>query len=866
MTTKTISTYIAAGYSLATNYGKLDITATGGIGGFGLQLHALTRVVNDGFIIAGGGSNGVVAYAAATIINGSADDQGVEIRGYSGVFAPNAAVTVSNFGSILGRGNYGNGVFLVAGGAVTNGAAGDTGATIYGVQSGVAASLAAKVINFGTVRGEVSDGVLLGAGGSVTNGAATDFRAIIRGGRSGVVSNAGSLTVVNFRTIQGLGDAGDGVTSAAGGTITNGAAGDTNAQIYGRHAGVELTVAGKVTNFGSITGHGANGVYLRQGGSLTNGSATDGRASVKGASGGVFAHNGSLTASNFGSITATASGFGVYMSGGVVTNGSTLATAALIEGPDGGVKALTASTTVTNFGVIDGIGSTISAGDAISLKAGGTVTNGAAGDTGALIEGGFGVFTQAGVTKVANFGTISAIDAVYLLGGGSVTNGSATDTTAAIIGHLGVGIRGALGTVVNFGTVIGYGDEWAVSLSQGTVTNGSATDPGALIEGGNLGVFVAGANAAVRNFGTILADLNSSGASAVYVDSVSVTNGSAADTVATIAGRYGVFAGFTGASTFTNFGTVHGFGGAAVYFSNSADVLNVEAGSVFIGAVKGGGGVLNLADGVGTLSGLTGAGTMTVSGSMATTTFQNFAVLEIGAGASFTDTGAVTVAAGQTIDAAGTLTLGGAGAASVVDAGLIETTGALTLAGAVTNTGTLDAAAGTLTVEGAVTGAGRVTIAKGTADFAGTFSEHVAFLAGATGVLELAHSTSYAGSISGFSKTGATSLDLLDIGFVSGITIASFSGTTTSGTLTVTDGTHTAKIHLTGNYTAATWTLTSDGHGGTTVVDPTAPTVHTRPMQPLVSAMAGFGGGAGATSTAPPTREKAPFAVLVRSV
>jgi hypothetical protein len=128
----------------------------------------------------------------------------------------------------------------------------------------------------------------------------------------------------------------------------------------------------------------------------------------------------------------------------------------------------------------------------------------------------------------------------------------------------------------------------------------------------------------------------------------------------------------------------------------------------------------------------------------------------------------------------------------------------------------------------------------GVADFAGAFSQNVAFTAGG-GTLELANSQGFAGVISGFSKTGGTSLDLGDIGFVSGTTKATYSGTKTSGILTVTDGTHTAKLHLTGNYLASTWTLTSDGHGGTTVTDPT-PQTAAAPTA-LLSAMAGFTAG-----------------------
>jgi hypothetical protein len=47
-----------------------------------------------------------------------------------------------------------------------------------------------------------------------------------------------------------------------------------------------------------------------------------------------------------------------------------------------------------------------------------------------------------------------------------------------------------------------------------------------------------------------------------------------------------------------------------------------------------------------------------------------------------------------------------------------------------------------------------------------------------------------------------------------------FKGTSTGGVLTVSDGSHTANIALLGNYIASTFTVSSDGHGGTYVVDP----------------------------------------------
>jgi hypothetical protein len=184
-------------------------------------------------------------------------------------------------------------------------------------------------------------------------------------------------------------------------------------------------------------------------------------------------------------------------------------------------------------------------------------------------------------------------------------------------------------------------------------------------------------------------------------------------------------------------------------------------------------------------------------------------------------------------------TIGGAGtiAADLINQaqGLVEATGSNALvldsgATAIVNNGTLEAnGAGGLTLASAVTGTGSAVIASGTLDAEAAFSQNVAFT-GATGTLELAQSQAYAGTVSGFSHAGGTAFDLADIAF-GGATKASYSGTTVSGTLTVTDGTHTATIALTGDYTGSTFTAASDGHGGTSVVDPSTP---------LAQAMAGF--------------------------
>ena len=83
----------------------------------------------------------------------------------------------------------------------------------------------------------------------------------------------------------------------------------------------------------------------------------------------------------------------------------------------------------------------------------------------------------------------------------------------------------------------------------------------------------------------------------------------------------------------------------------------------------------------------------------------------------------------------------------------------------------------------------------------------------------LDQSVNFHGVISGFGVPG--SLDLRDIAFSSATTLGFVeAGDNLSGTLTVSDGTHTANIALLGQYVAGNFTKQSDGNGGTLITDP----------------------------------------------
>ena len=118
-------------------------------------------------------------------------------------------------------------------------------------------------------------------------------------------------------------------------------------------------------------------------------------------------------------------------------------------------------------------------------------------------------------------------------------------------------------------------------------------------------------------------------------------------------------------------------------------------------------------------------------------------------------------------------------------------------------------------------GVGSDTINSGTAlELAGASAADVLFAntSGQSGTLVLDNSVSFAGQITGFAGDGTVlnsdSIDLKDINF------ATATDTYAAGVLSVSDGVDVANIRFSGSYELGNFVLSSDGHGGTLVVDP----------------------------------------------
>lgn len=308
-------------------------------------------------------------------------------------------------------------------------------------------------------------------------------------------------------------------------------------------------------------------------------------------------------------------------------------------------------------------------------------------------------------------------------------------------------------------------------------------------------------------------------------------------------------------------GSIHD-GGSGIAFSNGAlDALTYK-GAMNLNTV---GAIVRIYDGI-TLTGAsgTGAGAVKVTGQSAqldfygTQTVDN-ATISIGS-ASNTDyliayntgpTATLTlgsklslVSSGATVNVTGsstarivnkgTITASTSGGtftinpATFVNAGKITVSGGETMhIGAVfTNTASTEVVNGTLDLQADVSGAGGAfkIDATGTLEVERAIGsgQKITF-SGQGGRLRIDSADQFAAGVSGF--TGSDEINLGSISAVAGTTV-SFSGTSTQGTVTVTDGTHTASIHLFGQYVASGFHLNADNtHGGSalTYTPPPAP-------------------------------------------
>jgi Hint domain len=514
--------YMSSGGSVTNLSGGL-ITAFTGV----FMSGATGVVVNDSEIL--GNTTNSIATGVYLMKGGSVTNQASStIAGFTGVHVSGAAGTVINTGSILaGTSGTGVGINLGAGGSVTN----QSGGLVSGYSGiEVSGTVAGTVVNFGNVVASTAGGlggVYLGKGGQVTN----QSGASISGINGIVLAGTTAGTVVNSGSIYGYAN---GVSVALGGTVTNQSSGAISGYtgIYFK----DTVASGSVVNFGSIGGNatGGDGVDLGKGGSVTN----QANATISGYDAVVAAYAAG-TVVNAGTIISYtgADGYGVRLFfGGSVTNQTNASISAVYQGVHI-IGTSTSTAGVVNSGTISASGSN-SHGVWLLAQGGDSLTNQASGSISGYIgvelegsAGSVGTLVNAGriTGNTASPGTaVSAGSAVYLSIGGSVTNQSG-GTLSGKIGVLIGGTAGGVGgTVVNAGSIIGAAGGTAVALAAG-FTDRVVFDPGGsfvgIVSGGNT---IGGASISTLELASSAATGALSGLGSNYIDFASVTIDSSA--------------------------------------------------------------------------------------------------------------------------------------------------------------------------------------------------------------------------------------------------------------------------------------------------------------------------------------------------
>ena len=155
----------------------------------------------------------------------------------------------------------------------------------------------------------------------------------------------------------------------------------------------------------------------------------------------------------------------------------------------------------------------------------------------------------------------------------------------------------------------------------------------------------------------------------------------------------------------------------------------------------------------------------------------------------------------------------------ITNSGTLEATGSggLVINSDIDNSGLIWAHGGNVTANGAVSGTGTALLdGTATIDFGAASSSNVTLDAAATGTIVLHDSFDFSGVVSGFN--GNDQLDLADIMFGVDTSMSYFENLDgTGGTLSVTDGAHTANIALLGDYSADGFELVADNILGTLV-------------------------------------------------
>jgi hypothetical protein len=633
--------------------------------------------------------------------------------------------------------------------------------------------------------------VLDGRAASLTNAAEIAIQGNTRLTIEGGINNAGSIYLNSVGGYSFLTVGSIGATLSGGGIVTlSDVAGNI---VVGANSGAKLTNVDNTISGSGQLGQGQMWLVNQAAGVINANGAYDGGDSGPG---GLVIDTGGYTVANAGLIEATGSGGMTIKS--VVSNTGTLRVG------DGAQMILKASVSSPGLMLLAGSGNGAHLNfEGVTLSGAGSIT---------LSDDASNSLSFDSPTTTTNYGN-------SISGAGDI-DGALTERNGAVINATGVNNSLVLqATVINKGLIEATGPA-------GLDIESTINDTGSGVIDAKAGSIVRLGSSAVIIGGALTAEGDG------QMMSIGATLDGAASAV-TISGTLNV-----GDSNYLSVqGNIKNTGSIAVNTASNFAGIDVAAQTSF----SGGGSILLNDSAANYLS--NGGGFTNINNTIS------------GSGIIASD-GVVTNRVGGVFNASGAVNALTIQADTFMNGGLIEATGAggglvrgNVVQGLLNNIGVLEANGGLLRVGSAVTGTGTGVVASGTLQFENSFNENVSFT-GLSGTLTLFQSQTYTGSVSGFTHAGGTFLDLRDIGFVSAGE-ATFVGDTSGGILTVTDGVHSAQIHLSGDYTGSTFVASDDAAGGVMIHDPAA-RAHVR-AHALIQAMSSFSrDGAGQGAVAPP--------------
>jgi hypothetical protein len=717
---------------------------------------------------------------------------------------------------------YGTGEVVNASGITINTSSTLVTVSVNGNNNKVSASIAGDTVN------------LVGTGNTVTAGAGVAVTEL----------TPNATLIVNGNGVTVTGASGDSLTVSGSGNLINRVNGGILSQTGGlavsltgsnvasqaNAAGCTLTAAGNSNTLNLLDGDVVN---LTGTGDVLNGSNITINA---GSVAGTFAVNGAnnkiSAASNRNTVMVAGSGNTVTAAAGAAIteltanatlmvngNGATVTGASgdviyvagsadVINLAEGGVLSLSQgkSATLNGSNVVGQIGAAsctlaangnnntlnLAAGDLVTVSGIGDVLNG----SGLIVSTG-----QAGtsfqVAGMNNKITASAPgSSVTLNGSGDIvtaTSGVAV-TDLAKYAYLTVNGNGVVTTVAAGDTVTVNGTADVLNfVNGGTLYTGAGS--AATLTGSNMTVWMNAAGGTLTAVGSN--DTVTAGANAV------VTVIGNCDVVGTWAGDIINVTGQGDVVYSSNVGITAGAATTGLLVFGNNNTLSASSGDSM--TLYGTGEVVN-ASGV----------TITTASAAAVALNGNLNTANMGAASSLTLIGNST---SNTITGSGTLTNGGSGnSVSLTPKGTLKIATNASLAANISGSGTIDLASGTLVCQTAGN-QGSTFLLDGSV----TLDFRNAITGGATmrfvqpnATLETEATGAFGASISGF--TSGDTLDASSIVF--GLkpsdlfTLAAGSG---GGTLSVTDGVHSASFALIGSYVATGFHLAGDGHGGTAI-------------------------------------------------